>query len=178
MTNYLVSEMVLADEQSPYTKEEQQAIVECAVPVYTTAQSYIQKGVDAEYIMKLAQSYIGKVFSSKNIKTAVGLAAVILAVKTVWSLAMLAVTGAIAVVGTSILWSLCKKLRESFSSSESTKSVYEMLKKKVESLREQYQKYERRSKYRNDQKEKEHWMQEKWEEDSEDWQEEENNDVF
>ncbi len=109
LMDFLVSEMVLSDWDGNGTAQEQQLIADQAVPVCVSSVSMVQTGDEPGHVMKLAYSYLGKVFTKKNAKLLIQISAVIMAAKAVWFLIKLAIAGKVIEIGLSGLWEHCRE---------------------------------------------------------------------
>lgn len=133
-TNYLVSEMVLSDEQGQYTDEEKQIMVEQVLPVYTVALSeHGNEDAHTSQRMAQAQQYLFRLLPSGKFRLFAGLAVIIVAVHAVISLAMTAVVGIVVFGGLKSVWDLCKKVWDKKTVLETT-PVTEFLKKKIQEM--------------------------------------------
>lgn len=108
LADFLVSEMVLSDTDEKYTEEEREEMAEQVVPVCVSSAFMIQNGSNPNHIMKLAQGYLGKLFSKKNLKLLAKICAVMVAAKVLVSLIKLALVGTIVHIGLVSLWNCCK----------------------------------------------------------------------
>lgn len=109
LTNFLLSEMIALDSEEKYTKEEQEIITEQVVPVCVSSAAMVQKGADANRVMKLAKSYLGQLLSNKNLKILGISVTIFAAAKVLFFLCGLALMGTVTSIGINHLWMLCKE---------------------------------------------------------------------
>lgn len=109
LVSYITMEVLEEDET--HSLAEQQQFLNCAVPVYTRAQAYINEGENATHIMKMAQSYIGKISIQHNILVPADSGLLGLTVKVVWKLVVELLHWTVK-VSVSLLSSLCERLSQ------------------------------------------------------------------
>ncbi|MCM1175204.1 MAG: hypothetical protein NC341_09155 [Blautia sp.] len=109
LMDFLISEMVVSETDEEYTKEEQKAMTEQVIPVCVSSVSMVQAGESPEHAMKLAYSYLGGIFTGKNLKLLAKAAAVLIAAKALFFLFKLVILGSAAQIGLSNLWNECRK---------------------------------------------------------------------
>lgn len=85
LMDFLVSEMMQQDLQETYSEEEQELMVQQAVPVCVSSVSMLRSGSSPEHVRKMAYSYLGRIFTEKNAKLLFGVAAVFVAAKALFS---------------------------------------------------------------------------------------------
>lgn len=106
LTNFIVSEMI---SDNDYNEEDKNILVKEVVPVCTSSVSMIEKGSNPDCIIKLMQSYLGKIIKKKNLIILAELVAIFAASKIVFLLIQLAIAGKVIEIGLRVLWKHCKE---------------------------------------------------------------------
>lgn len=112
LMNFLISEMVVSEMGAEYTKEEQKIMTEQVIPVCVSSASMVQAGADPDHAMKLAYSYLGGIFTGKNLKLLAKVAAVLIAAKVLFFFLKLVILGSAAQIGLRHLWNECRKTQD------------------------------------------------------------------
>ncbi len=112
LMDFIVSELMQLYLQETYSEEEQELMVQQAVPVCVSSVSMLRSGSSPEHVRKMAYSYLGRIFTEKNAKLLFGVAAVFVAAKALFFLLEIVIAGKVLEIGLSTLWERCCKNME------------------------------------------------------------------